>query len=714
LNSAPSQSDHSTEAIRTLLSPRSIVFVGASTDFRKQSGQPARNVKAAGFRGQLSVVNRRGEAVADLPTYTSIPEVPGPVDIGFITVPAAQCPDTIRQLGAKGARAAVVAVGGFAETGSALGEKLSAELMNAAAESGVRVVGPVCNGIYNTTNRLALGYNAMHQRVLNVGRVGFVSHSGALAGPFITMLEQAGGGLSSFISAGSELDLGLSDFIRYFAQDKQTSVIALIVDHVGDGQKFIRAIRAARQAGKEIVALKLGNTTLGRAATLAHSSHLSGQKQVYESVFEAEGIRTVSSVECLAMASAILSAGRCRSRGGVVGTSSSGGGAIILADLLSEAGMNVPALAPETVSEIGSHLRFDAARIMNPYDLGLGGRKHYIDNVIRLARDPSAAVLIVFGTPVPQLQSAEEHAQLAIGAVAAAEACPDLPVIYLSPAPLFPDERRILESGRIPVAGSTLDAVAVARALLPVAPSMPVTAVAPARFAAPLPVGPLSEFRSKMLLADLGIRFPDEHRVDTLEQGLTAAARLGYPVVLKVSGQGIWHKTEHRLLELNISDPVTFRNAWAQLEERIRQLDNVTVDGHLVSSCMREGVEAYLGFVRDPEFGPVAILGPGGIHAELFGPAGMCHLPLPLERDRVKRAVASGVLGKLLTGYRGMEAHDAEAFVDLICAAGSAIAALGNTLTEVDLNPVRILPATRGAWPLDALCVFEDTAAVSP
>jgi acyl-CoA synthetase (NDP forming) len=254
------------EAIDLLLRPKSIAFVGASSDPGKQSGQPVRNVLAAGYDGRVYAVNRRGEPVGAVPTCRTIAEIPEPVDIGFVTVPAAQCASVIEALGARGARAAVIAVGGFAETGSETGARLTQQLEAVAREAGVRLVGPVCNGLYSTPARLALGYNAIHQRSLEPGSVAFISHSGALAGTFCTLLEAAGSGISAYISAGSEIDLGLADFIDYFAGDEQTRVIGLLLDHVGDGAKFLAAVRKARRAGKPVVALKLGNEPAPRAA----------------------------------------------------------------------------------------------------------------------------------------------------------------------------------------------------------------------------------------------------------------------------------------------------------------------------------------------------------------------------------------------------------------------------------------------------------------
>lgn len=708
LNRTATQSVSAVEAIQLLMSPRSIVFVGASTDLEKTSGIPAHCMAASGYSGRLFAVNRRGATVSNIPTYKSIPEVPDPVEVAFVTVKAAECPDTIRQLGLKGVRVAVLGVGGFAETGSDTGQRLTKELLQASRESGVRIVGPVCNGIYSTPNRLPLGSNAIHRRVLQPGHVGFISHSGALVAPFVTKLEQSGAGLSRFISAGSEMDLGLADFISYFAEDAQTKVISLILDHVSDGHSFVQAVRRARRAGKEVVALKLGNSPLGRQATLAHSSHLSGQKPVYDAIFAAEGIRSVPTVECLALVSGILSLGRQRTKGGVVGCSTSGGAAITMADLFSEQQIPVPELHEGTVAEISKHLRFDAARIMNPFDLGLGGRDHYITNVAALARDPSAAVLVVYGTT---LQTPAKRAQITGAAVEAARANPDLPVIYLSPAPLLDDERAVLEAGKIPLCSSTLDTIAISKALLPVAPPCTDEHAGNKRNKpAPEYRGPLSESHSKELLRQFGIPVPEEILARTLTEAADAAKAIGFPVVVKASGHGIWHKSENRLLALGIANQNELVAAWQRLDERVRALENVELDGFLVAPYIKDGVEALVGFSRDPEFGPIAVVGPGGVLAELFGPAAMRHLTLPLDRTKVIQALANTPLGTLIAGFRGGETHDLDAFADLVSATAAMVAELGDSIEELDLNPVKILANGRGAWVLDALCVFKDPA----
>ena len=696
------------DSIHALMAPRTIAFIGASRSYEKMSGQPVRNVGAVGFDGRVVAVNIRGDAIDGVPTVSTIADLPDDVDVGFVTVPAGACAQAIRELGVKGVKVAVVAVAGFAEIGTETGRKLSDDLLRASRESGVRIVGPVCNGIYSTPTGLALGYNEIHTRRIRAGRVGLVSHSGALVAPFVTLLEQCGAGVSRYVSAGSEIDLGMSDFITYLANDSATSVIALILDHVGDGTAFRRAVALARSNGKEVVVLKLGNSSLGREATLAHSSNLAGARHVYEAVFAADAIRQLSTLESLAFTSAILSQGKRVTQGGVVACSTSGGGAIILADLLSDhrPRVDVPRLNADTTAEIGRHLLFDAATILNPFDLGLGGRHNYAANVMALARDPSTAVLLVFGTP---MATVAKRAQLANAVVEAARARPELPVLYLSPAPLFEDERKLLEQGGVPVCGSTLEALAIAAALSPLA-SSPVepSDTVPACLPTIDMTGPLSEHRSKELLRCYGIAFSGERLVDTLTEALQAADQFGYPVVLKASGQGIWHKSEMGLVEVGIHTPIALKQAWARIDARLYAVPVHDRDGFLVCRQVTEGIEVLVGVTRDAEFGPIALFGPGGVLAELFGAAAMRHLALPTSRAEIERQLDDSPLRPLLAGFRGAPPHDRDAFVSLLLQVCDTAYRLGDAVEEIDLNPVKIAPGTGGAWPLDALVVLRD------
>jgi len=204
-------------------------------------------------------------------------------------------------------------------------------------------------------------------------------------------------------------------------------------------------------------------------------------------------------------------------------------------------------------------------------------------------------------------------------------------------------------------------------------------------------------------------QFSEETILTTLPDAVEAAARMTYPVVLKASGAGIWHKSEQRLVELNIRDETDLRTSWRRLHERQTSLQNVEVEGILMSPYIDDGVDVIIGFTRDPEFGLLCVLGPGGVFAELFGADGMRHLTLPISPNEVVRALETGPLGKLLDGYRGGEKCDRSALVRYILEAGRVALELGSHLVELDLNPVRVRTRERGAVALDALCVSRDS-----
>lgn len=692
------------EAIGKLMNPQRVVFVGASSSIEKPSGQPIRNLLRSAYTGEVIGINARGQDIDGRPTLTSVDEIEGDIDLGFVTVSAPQCANAIRALGRKGAQVAVLAVGGFAELGTPAGRQLTEDIRAAANEAGVRLVGPVCNGLYSTPNNLPLGYNAIHTRSLVPGRVALVSHSGALVAPFVQVLEACQAGLSRYIGTGSEVDLDLADFVDFLANDDETSVIALVLDHAGDGDKFRHAVRRARAADKEIVALKLGNSDLGREATLAHSSHLSGTQSVYETVFAEEGIRCVPTLECLALTTALLSKGRVARSGGIAACSTSGGGAILLADLLSQRvdAESVLKLSDTTLSEIGAHLRFDAATIMNPFDLGLGGRHHYAANIMALAMDRGTAVLLVFGTPMATRAKRE---QLAAGVVDAAKARPDIAALYLSPAPLMDDEAAILRDGGVAVCASTLDAIAVAKALLPVGGGPLVGIDDAGEPVADSLAGPLPEHQSKDLLARYGVAFPREALVHSAEEAVAAAERIGFPVVLKASGQGIWHKSEMGFVDVGIADAEALAASLAAMYERIDAHPEVSLDGFIISEMVSDGIEAIVGVSLDPEFGPMLVVGPGGVLAEIYGAEAMRQASLPVGRQALDRLLDGSVLGKLLDGVRGRKPADREALKDMIIAVSNFCSQSGGRLAELDLNPVVI--HHKGAVALDALVVLQ-------
>ncbi|MQA87017.1 MAG: hypothetical protein GEV03_20905 [Streptosporangiales bacterium] len=685
------------DAVRTLLNPRSVALVGASADESKFSGQPLRNLLDAGYPGAVHVVNRRGGTILGVPARTAIDELPPGVDVGLVMVPAAQTVHAVEELGRAGVPVAVVAVSGFAEVGTAEGAALQRQLAAAGRDCRVRIVGPNCNGVYNTTGPLPLGYNYTHSQRLAPGRVGLVSHSGAMLGGFVPLLERYGQSISSFVSCGNEVDLDLLDFVEYLVDDPHTNVIGLILDGVSDGPAFRRLVRGAAERGKPVAALKLGNSQRGVTATQAHSSRLAGSRAAYEAVFDADGVVSAPTLETLAACCGVLAEGRRPRSRGVVATSTSGAGGILLADTLSAAGRTPPRLAPTTVDRMRSTAGF--AQVLNPFDIGAAGVDSVAANLHALAADPGAGTLILYLTPVPTMSWRQALAE-AVARIA--EEAPTLPVLVVSPGPLAEVEERTYHEARIPVLPSLLDAVAVVESLASGVPAYQQEPHTTGPASTPRH-GTLSEPESKRLLARYGIAFPREILTGDLDEGFAAARKLGYPVVVKAAGSAIAHKSEHGLVALDVPDAESLRRHYTDVESRARRLDPAGFEGVLVGELVGDGVDVMLGVTVDPDFGPMVLVGTGGVLTELV--ADVATAPVPLDGCDARRLLARTKVDRLLAGYRGAPPYDREALVEQMLRLSAAAQCLRDDVAAVDLNPVRVAPGSGGAVALDALVV---------
>ena len=294
------------EALRPLFAPAQVAVIGASSTPDKQGNTAIRYLVRCGYPGRIFPVNPGGGEIEGLTCYRSIKDVPGPVDCALLVIPAGAVVDAIRQCAEVGVRAAIVGANGFAELGTAEGRARQAELTAVARASGMRIVGPNTNGILNASHPLSLGYNTSHGDPMFPGPVSIAAHSGALFNSIASRLRRFGVGLSKFVPVGNEADLDMLDFLEFFITDEQTGVIGLIIEGLSDGGRLRELAGRARDAGKPIVALKLGRSDVGAGATIAHSSRLAGSARAYAALLRECGIATVPSIEALAGACALL------------------------------------------------------------------------------------------------------------------------------------------------------------------------------------------------------------------------------------------------------------------------------------------------------------------------------------------------------------------------------------------------------------------------
>ena len=397
-----------------LFRPRSVaVFGSASPD--KHGYTVVRNLVRWRFPGQILPINREATPIEGCAGYRSLADAPVVPDCAMLVIPAANCVAAIRECAAAGVRFAVIGASGFAELATEAGAARQREIEAIAVSSGLRVVGPNTNGIYNATDRFSLGYNAAHGEVRAAGDVSVISHSGALFDGIARRLELAGAGLSKFVPVGNEADLTMLDFLAYLIDDPATRVIGLVIEGIGDGARFRELAARAQAAGKLIVALKIGRSAAGASAALAHSSRLAGAARAYDALLLAARVASVRTVEGLAAGCAVLSAqhgAAATDDDAIVVVTTSGAGGALVADVAADRGWLIAGSGGEWPDAVAAGLRAlgTAARIRNPIDLGTLGDWKLLSNVFAELRSHADGPVIVYAHNAPQERMADELA----------------------------------------------------------------------------------------------------------------------------------------------------------------------------------------------------------------------------------------------------------------------------------------------------------------
>ena len=360
------------QAVEKLLRPQSVVVVGASSNKNKIAGKIVPNLLANDFSGKIYQINPKADEINGLPVYKSVKDLPETPDLAYVILPSDLSVKAIRECGEKGIPVAISSAAGFSENEDEMGQKRSRALEQIVEETGIRIVGPNTNGIYNATDGISVGFNATHARKLEAGGFGIIAHSGAMFNVFANRARNYGLGISKFISCGNQVDLELLDFLEYYANDEVTSVIGLMVDAISDGVKFAELVKLAQGRGKKVLALKMGEYPPGAFSAHAHASRESGDYQAYAELFAACGVSLVHSIEAFMAAAALLSQGVDLPAGtGMGAITVSGGAGALAADAAARKGVSVPEFSQVTIDKFKPEHLFSI--IGNPLDMGVFG-----------------------------------------------------------------------------------------------------------------------------------------------------------------------------------------------------------------------------------------------------------------------------------------------------------------------------------------------------
>ena len=720
-------------AVRSLLHPSAVAVIGASRRRGTVGGELFHNLLSSGFTGPVYPVNPAADVVQSVAAYRSVLDIPGPVDLAVIVLPAAATLEAARACASKGVRSVIVVSPGFAETGPD-GLQRQRDLVSVCRGAGMRLVGPNCMGVINLEPEVRL--NATFSPTLPIeGRVGFLSQSGALGLAIIEHANRLGLGLASFISIGNKADLSGNDFLQYWESDPACAVIALYLELVGNPRKFSRIARRVGRT-KPIIAVKSGRSAAGARATSSHTGALIGASDVtVDALFHQAGVvRTDTLGEFFDVAS--LLANQPLPGGRSVAILTNGGGpGILAADACEADGLSVPPLPDEVRHALAAFLP-EAAALGNPVDTIDASPESFRRAIgILAACERIDAIVVLF---VPPLGARTEDVAAAIHR-AVTELPRQIPVmaVFMSaeggpaalrgpsmrvPAYSYPEdavralahaagyaEWRSAPPGNLPQFDDLRQDEAAGVLAAALAEIGPDARTVGGTLAGSSLEGTPTDDRSRWLrpdevarmLACYGIPTAEWRLVDTPEAAGRAAAEIGGPVALKAVAPGVVHKKEARAVVLSLQGRTAVRKAATTMAADLAAAGH-PVERFFVQHMVPDGLEMLVGVVHDRLFGPVIACGAGGSEVELLKDVAVRITPLT-DRD-AREMVRSLAMYPLLEGYRNAPPSDIGALEDTLLRV-SAMVEDHPEIVEMDCNPVTVLE--HGAVVVDARVRIE-------
>ena len=684
--------------------PHAVTVIGASREEGKVGFSIVDNLVKAGFPGPIYPVNPKATEIRGLKCYPDLAQVPERADLAVLVIPPKACIPTLEACVGKGIRSAVVISAGFKEVGGE-GAEIEKALRARVRELGIRVVGPNCLGIIDTKSRLNATFAA---GMPPVGEIGFFSQSGALCTAILDWAIGNDVGFSKFISLGNKADTSEVDFIEALGADPETRVIIGYIEGVENGSRFMAAARAASKI-KPLIIVKSGGTAAGARAASSHTGTLAGSEKAFSAAFRQSGVIRAESIEELfnfarAFASQPLPKGP---RLCIV--TNAGGPGIIAADAVERSTVKMATLSPETVERLRAALPPTAA-LYNPVDvIGDAKEDRYQAALEAVAADPNVDGVLALSTP----QAMTENDKFAeVVGLTAKQSGKSFFTAFMGEASL-PKARVILRNYGIPQypypepAVRTFEAMVHYREWQEYTPAPPrdvnvdkgrvALMILEARRAGRTTLG---EREAREVIAAYGLRLPQNVLARTVDEAVSAATKMGFPVALKIVSPDILHKTDVGGVRLNLQDANAVAEGFSAIDISVRRFfPTAVIQGIAVQEMVVGGKEVILGMTRDPSFGPLLMFGLGGIYVEVLKDVAFRVAPIgPDEAEAMIREIRSF---PLLRGVRGEKPSDLNAIVDALCRLSQLCVDFPEIL-EMDVNPLLVKPEGEGAVAIDA------------
>jgi acyl-CoA synthetase (NDP forming) len=694
-----------------LYHPSAIAVIGASQDLGRIGGHPIKALKKAGFKGAIYLVNPKYSTLHDLPCFPTAAAIGKPVDMAIVAVPAAGVPAAIRDCGKAGIAFAVVLTAGFRESG-AEGRALEAELARAAIESGVRVVGPNCQGMLSIQHRVWAAFGSVSDETeLAAGKVSCAFQSGGFGFAVVNLAESQGVGFRYTVSSGNETDVTMPEYLHGFLDDPGTEMAFAYMEGTPDARQLLEVGRKSLEVSKPVLIWKAGATEAGVKAAASHTANMTGTYDLYRACFRQSGLVPVDDVEQIVDIAKLVRQGRWPKGKRIGVLSLSGGSGVVFADRAVQEGLELPPFTERTIAEMRKVIPAFGA-VDNPADTtanAVADMSLFTRTLEIVLEDPGIDQLSLLMASVGGTVLLK-----AVEAVVAASKKTDKPIHLQWSGRRARSEQaaKLLEEANIPwISTPARLATAAAvlarfaedrRRLLPrTAPSVPsIGSLA-------LPAGgvTLSEAESKGVLAHFGVPVTKEVLVPTGADMAAATKGLAEPFAVKIVSRDIAHKTEAGGVKLGIGREGLAAAAAEVVDNGRTYKPGAAIDGVLVSE-MASGLEVLIGVVNDQSFGPTVALGLGGVLTEVLKDITYRIAPFDLETARDMIGELKGA--KLFDGYRGKPAADKEALAKVLVEVSRMAAALGPRLAEMDINPVFVGPAGKGVVAADALVVLKE------
>lgn len=683
-----------------LFAPRTVALIGASADTTKNNSRPQRFLRKHGYTGRILPINPKQAEILGEQAYPDLRSAPGPIDHAFIMVPAAAVPDVIDQCCEAKIPVATLFSAGFAELGEE-GAQRQRDMVARAHAGGLRLLGPNCMGLINVPGHTPLTVNAViDQEELKPGPLSVISQSGSMLGSLLTRAQSRGLGFSKLVSVGNECDIGVGELAELMVDDPDTGAILLFLETFRDADRLANAARRAYAAGKPVIAYKLGRSNVGRAVATSHTGAMTGPDEIATAFFRSHGIVRVDMIESLFETPRLVMGQKPPKGKRVAVVTGTGGAAAMVVDRLGVLGAEVVPPSDAVIAKLAAKDIHIAQVPLTDIPMGRseGGRYTNILSEL-LASDHCDAVVSVIG-------SSARNPQVLIDRVLSAQHRDAKPLgVFLAPRAdqgLVMMEEHGVASFRTPeTCADAVNAFLNWRAPTPVIEVEEKDIAGARQLVAGTTADRLNERDSCALFAALGVEVVNTKVL----QAPADCSDMGGPLAVKILSADIPHKTDAGLVKLDVAPADAQAEVARMLESAHKAFPQAKIDGVLVQRMERGVGEVILGFKRDPEVGPVVLLGAGGIAAELRKSYCVRMAPVSLEEAHAMIDEVRDLA--LIRGYRNLPKGDIDALAKAIRAVSLLAALDGPAVSEAEINPLLVRGEGEGVVAVDGLVVFE-------